>query len=162
MSTPVHLFWVPLQSCWCDYRGWWLWLHNSIKLIYCPEHGGRRKSLSPFSFPAALLHSPNISRLKLLPHPIAHIFTPSPCTTPLQSIKVTSRGLRQTGSVEQCYGKKKARGKQTVAKHHRQPSKAGGLGAVPGLIGLGIVSGWGEDAFLQAWMVEGCGRSGRS
>lgn len=33
--------------------------------------------------------------------------------------------------------------------------RQGGLGAVPGFIGLGIVSGWGEGAFLQAWMSGG-------
>jgi len=79
---------------------------NSIKLIYCPQHGGRRKSLSPLFFPSrcSLLHASNISHLKLLLHTSTHIHPP-----PRQSIKVTSRGLRQTGSVEHCRRKKNER-----------------------------------------------------
>lgn len=152
MSTPAPLFWVPLQSCWCDYRGWWLRLHNSIKLIYCPQHGGRRKSLSPFSFSLAalLLHASNISHLKLLLHTSTHIHPP-----PRQSIKVTSRGLRQTGSVEHCCGKKKREANKPWPSITANLIKQGGLGAGPGFTGLGIVSGWGEGAFLQAWMSGG-------
>lgn len=77
MSTPASLFWVPLQSCWCDYRGWWLRLHNSIKLIYCPQHGGRRKSLSPLFFPSrcsaasCVKHFPSEA-----PPPYKHTYSP--------------------------------------------------------------------------------------
>lgn len=155
MSTPAPLFWVPLQSCWCDYRGWWLRLHNSIKLIYCPQHGGRRKSLSPFSFSLAalLLHASNISHLKLLLHTSTHIHPP-----PRQSIKVTSRGLRQTGSVEHCCGKKREANKPW-------PSITANLIKQ---------EGWGPDRDSRAWglclagekvhscrhgWVEGCGRN---